>query len=114
MNADFTHLHVHTQYSLLDGAIRLDDLFKAAVADKMEAVAITDHGNMFGALDFYLKAKEHGVKPILGCEVYVAPGTRFMRGNTSADDDEIAPYSTGRSGLQHLILLCTNEIGYLN
>jgi DNA polymerase-3 subunit alpha len=114
MNADFTHLHLHTQYSLLDGAIRLDALFKQASADKMEAVAMTDHGNMFGAIDFYLKAKERGIKPILGCEVYLAPGSRLMRGTHNGGDDEVAPYSIGRSGMNHLILLCTNEIGYLN
>src|SRR4051812_1009160 len=73
VNADFTHLHLHSQFSLLDGALRFDDLFKTASADKMEAVALTDHGNMFGALDFYLKAKSYGIKPILGCEVYMAP-----------------------------------------
>jgi DNA polymerase III subunit alpha len=118
MNADFTHLHVHTQYSLLDGAIRLDDLFKTASEDKMEAVAITDHGNMFGALDFYLKAKDHNIKPILGCEVYLAPGgapgSHKMRGTHTSGDDEVAPYSVGRSGMNHLILLCMNEIGYRN
>lgn len=114
MNADFTHLHLHTQYSLLDGAIRLDDLFEAAVADKMDAVAITDHGNMFGALDFYTKAKEHGIKPILGCEVYMAPGSRLIKQAGFANDDEVAPYATCRSGMHHLNLLCMNEIGYRN
>ena len=83
MNADFTHLHVHTQYSLLDSAIRIDELFKKVSQDKMEAVAITDHGNLFGVLDFYLKAKEYGIKPILGCEMYLAPGDRKMKATTS-------------------------------
>ena len=71
--AEFTHLHLHTQYSLLDGAIRLDDLFPKVLERGMKPVAITDHGNMFGAVDFYKKAKKHGVKPIFGCETYVAP-----------------------------------------
>ena len=112
--AEFTHLHLHTQYSLLDGAIRLKDLFKAAVQDKMEAVAITDHGNLFGALDFYTKAKEHGIKPIIGCEVYLAPGSRTLRATHGGDDDELPPYAVGRSGMRHLILLCQNETGYHN
>ena len=69
---DFTHLHLHTQYSLLDGAIRLDQLFPKVLERGMKSVAITDHGNLFGALDFYQRAKAHGVKPIFGCEMYVA------------------------------------------
>ncbi len=76
-NANFVHLHVHTQYSLLDGMIRLEDLFKKAKAFAMPAVAMTDHGNMFGAIDFYQQASENGIKPIIGCELYVAPGSRF-------------------------------------
>src|SRR4051812_28885363 len=108
--ADFTHLHLHTQFSLLDGAIRLDDLFKTAAQDKMEAVAMTDHGNMFGALDFYTKAKDHGIKPILGCEVYMAPGSRLMRGTHGGGDEELPPYATARSGMSHLVLLCQNEV----
>ncbi len=76
--AGFTHLHLHTQYSLLDGAIRLDELFPKALALGMKQVAMTDHGNLFGALDFYQKALKHGVKPILGCETYVTDD-RFDR-----------------------------------
>ncbi|MEZ4749773.1 MAG: DNA polymerase III subunit alpha [Bdellovibrionota bacterium] len=114
MNADFTHLHLHTQYSLLDGAIRLDPLFKAAAEDKMEAVAITDHGNMFGVLDFYHKAKEHGIQPILGCEVYLAPGSRNMKSAPFNANNEVAPYAVSRSGMHHLILLAMNELGYHN
>ncbi len=110
----FTHLHLHSQYSLLDSTIRLDELFEFAVQDKMEAIALTDHGNLFGALDFYLKGKEAGVKPILGCEMYLAPGNRTQRGTTTSGDEEVAPYSTSRSGLSHLNLLCMNETGYLN
>ena len=75
-HANFVHLHVHTQYSLLDGAIRVGDLVERAKKYRMPAMAITDHGNMFGALEFYTKAHAAGVKPIIGCEVYVAPGSR--------------------------------------
>ena len=71
----FTHLHLHTLYSLLDGAIRMKDLIKTVKAKGMSAVAVTDHGNMFGAIDFYKKAKDAGIKPILGLEAYVA-GTK--------------------------------------
>ena len=78
--SDFVHLHVHTQYSLLDGAIRLDDLFAKARKYQMPAIAMTDHGNMFGAIDFYQKAYKAGIKPIIGCELYVAPESRFDRG----------------------------------
>ena len=68
----FTHLHLHTLYSLLDGAIRMKDLIKTVKDKGMSSVAVTDHGNMFGAVDFYKKAKDAGVKPILGIEAYVA------------------------------------------
>lgn len=114
MNADFSHLHVHSQFSLLDGALRFDELFEFAHQDKMEAVALTDHGNMFGVLDFYNKAKEFGIKPIIGCEMYIAPGNRTQKGTTSGTDDELPPYATARSGLSHLVLLCMNEEGYQN
>ena len=73
----FTHLHVHTEFSLLDGACRLDDLVSRAKALGMQSLAITDHGNMYGAVDFYKACKRQGVRPIIGCEVYVAPRTRF-------------------------------------
>ena len=76
MSGEFTHLHLHTQYSLLDGAIRLDDLFPKVLDQGMKAVAMTDHGNMFGAIDFYKRAKAAGVKPIFGTETYVA-GVRY-------------------------------------
>ena len=78
-HADFVHLHLHTEYSLLDGANSLDALIKKAVDLKMPAIAVTDHGNLFGALDFYLKATKAGIKPIIGCEMYVAPGSRFEK-----------------------------------
>ncbi len=114
MNSDFTHLHVHSQFSLLDSTIRLEGLLQAAHDDKMEAVALTDHGNMFGALDFYLKAKEFGIKPILGCEMYVAPQSRLMKATHTSGDEELAPYSTARSGMSHLVLLVQNAQGYTN
>ena len=69
---EFVHLHLHSQYSLLDGAIKFDDLFEEVKKQGMPAVALTDHGNLFGAYDFYKKAKENNVKPIIGCEVYIS------------------------------------------
>ena len=95
----FTHLHLHTSYSLLDGAIRLQDLFPKILEHKMTSVAMTDHGNMFGAVDFYKNAKKHGVKPIFGCETYVS--------STDYKD------RTNRRNF-HLILLAKNETGYKN
>jgi DNA polymerase-3 subunit alpha len=96
----FTHLHLHTLYSLLDGAIRMKDLIKTVKAKGMSAVAVTDHGNMFGAIDFYKKAKDAGIKPILGLEAYVA-GTKGRTDRT----EKVA---------NHLILLAKNEEGYAN
>jgi DNA polymerase-3 subunit alpha len=78
-HSDFVHLHLHSQYSLLDGAIKIDELIQRVKEFKMPAVAITDHGNMFGAVEFYSKAMSAGVKPLVGCEVYVAPGSRFTK-----------------------------------
>ena len=98
---DFVHLHVHTQFSLLDGAIKLPDLFAKAQDDGMSAVAITDHGNMHGVVQFSQQAKAAGVKPIIGCEVYVAHQDRFDKSN-----NQPRPY--------HLVLLCENEEGYRN
>ena len=99
---DFVHLHVHTQYSLLDGAIRLDDLFERTVEMGMQAVAMTDHGTMFGTIEFYEKALAAGVRPIIGCECYVAP--RTIADKTPQD----------HRGLTHLILLCESQDGYRN
>lgn len=103
-HTDFVHLHLHTQYSLLDGAIRLDNLFSKAKEYKMPAVAMTDHGNMFGAVDFYLKAQSYGLKPIIGSEIYVAPKNRFDKGGKNGKREY--PF--------HLILLAKNIIGYRN
>src|SRR4030043_449297 len=76
-HADFVHLHVHTPYSLLDGTIRLDDLFQKAKEYQMPAVAMTDNGNLYGTIDFYKHAYKYGIKPIIGCEMYVAPKSRL-------------------------------------
>ena len=75
----FTHLHVHTEYSLLDGSSKIKELAVRAKELGMDSMAITDHGAMYGVIDFYRAAREAGIKPILGCEVYVAPGSRFDR-----------------------------------
>jgi len=96
----FVHLHVHTEYSLLDGACRIDELIDQALEFNMPAVAITDHGVMYGVIDFYKNAKEKGIKPIIGCEVYVAPGSRFDKKQ--------------RTDLYHLILLAKDFEGYKN
>ena len=74
MQSEFIHLHLHTDYSLLDGACKIDTLMNRLEQLKMPAAAITDHGNLFGAMNFYEAAKNKGIKPIIGCEVYVAPG----------------------------------------
>ena len=103
-HSNFVHLHLHSQYSLLDGAIKLDELITRAKEFKMPAIAVTDHGNMFGAVEFYSKAMSAGVKPIIGCEVYVAPGSRFTKGNARGSSE--ASY--------HLVLLCMNQTGYRN
>ncbi|MFH1489531.1 MAG: DNA polymerase III subunit alpha [Pseudomonadota bacterium] len=102
--ASFVHLHVHTEFSLLDGAIRIKELLKKAKRMGMDSVAITDHGNMFGAVQLCALAQKSEVKPILGCEVYVAPGRRKDRG----------PSAEGGPNAHHLILLVMNEMGYKN
>jgi DNA polymerase III subunit alpha len=98
----FVHLHLHTEYSLLDGAIRMKELMKKAAEFKMPAVAITDHGNLFGAIEFYQEAQLAGVKPIIGCEAYIAPGSHKDRPGSRRD----AAY--------HFTLLAENETGYRN
>jgi DNA polymerase-3 subunit alpha len=99
----FVHLHLHSQYSLLDGAIRFEELFALAKQYKMPAVALTDHGNMFGAIEFYQKAIRNGIKPIIGCEMYVAPKSRLEK--KAGDVTE---------GSYHLTLLAKNKAGYYN
>ncbi|HWQ93177.1 MAG TPA: PHP domain-containing protein, partial [Clostridia bacterium] len=103
-HADFVHLHCHTEYSLLDGACRLDRLADKAAELKFPALAITDHGVMYGAIDFYRAMREKDIKPIIGCEVYVAPGSRLEK-KTSAG---------GRDAYNHLVLLARNDVGYKN
>ena len=103
-HAEFVHLHLHTEYSLLDGACRLDRLMDRAHELKFPALALTDHGVLYGAIDFYQAARDRGIKPILGCEVYVAPGSRFDK-KTSAG---------GRDAYHHLLLLAKDETGYRN
>src|SRR6202035_28036 len=99
--SDFVHLHLHSQYSLLDGANRLDDVIAAAAAAGMPALALTDHGNLFGAIEFYDRARAAGVKPILGIEAYVAQGSRLER-------------LPNRGSSTHLVLLARDETGYRN
>jgi DNA polymerase-3 subunit alpha len=102
--ADFVHLHNHSQYSLLDGACRLDDMLKTAEKMKMPALAITDHGNLFGAIDFYTRARKSKVKPIIGIETYVAPESRHKKAALKGFTE---------SGF-HLVLLAKNATGYRN
>ncbi|MCI0483648.1 MAG: DNA polymerase III subunit alpha [candidate division NC10 bacterium] len=102
--ADFVHLHVHSQYSLLDGACHLEKLVRKAHEFKMPALAVTDHGNLFGAIDFYRLAQKEGIKPIIGCEVYVAPGSRLER----------YPQDGQYEGANHLTLLVRDRTGYKN
>ncbi|HTR64056.1 MAG TPA: DNA polymerase III subunit alpha [Candidatus Binataceae bacterium] len=104
----FAHLHVHTQFSLLDGANKVGPLLEHAKASGMEAMAITDHGNMFGAVEFYQKAVANGIKPIIGCEAYMAPGKRTDRTLVPRGDDQDG------GGNYHLIVLAQNRDGYKN
>ena len=97
----FTHLHVHTEYSLLDGSSKIRELTARAKELGMDSMAITDHGVMYGVIDFYRAAREVGIKPILGCEVYVAPNSRFDKELTGGDDR-----------YYHLVLLAENNTGY--
>lgn len=99
----FTHLHVHTHYSLLDGLAKIDDLLDRAKELGMDSLAITDHGVLYGAIEFYMKAKEKGIKPIIGCEMYVTAGDYKSKNNTQEDKTRY-----------HLILLAKNETGYKN
>jgi DNA polymerase-3 subunit alpha len=103
----FVHLHLHTQYSLLDGAIKHAPLFERVKAFGMPAVAMTDHGNLFGAVEFHEKARRAGVKPILGCEVYIASGSRFDKEKRERD-------KSGFDAINHLLLIAMNETGYRN
>ena len=99
----FVHLHVHTEYSLLDGSNKITEYVNRVKELGMTAAAITDHGVMYGVIDFYRAAKQAGINPILGCEVYVAPGSRFDREQSRGDDR-----------YYHLVLLAENDQGYAN
>src|SRR5262245_24639058 len=100
--SDFVHLHLHTEYSLLDGACRIDELVEQAARLNMPALAVTEHGNMFSSILFYDAARKKGVKPILGCEVYVAPGDRRVKSGTPGET------------ANHLVLLAETREGYHN
>jgi DNA polymerase-3 subunit alpha len=101
MSAEFVHLHLHTEFSLLDGACRIDELLDEAVKLKMPALAVTEHGNMFSSVVFHDHAKDRGLKPILGCEVYVAGGSRFDKSGPQTETN-------------HLVLLAETDEGYAN
>src|SRR6202795_2888424 len=100
--ADFVHLHLHTEFSLLDGACRIDELLDQAAALKMPAVAVTEHGNLFSSVIFHDHARQRGVKPILGCAVYVAPGSRHAKNGNPGET------------ANHLVLLAETNEGYHN
>ena len=103
-DSNFVHLHVHSDYSLLDGACRIDRLMARATALGMKALALTDHGNLYGAIEFYNQAKSKGIKPLVGCELYLAAGSRLER--TGRSDE-------GKS-IYHLGLLARDLTGYQN
>ncbi len=104
MRSSYVPLHLHSEYSLLDGAIRIKDLIAKAEEHRLAAVALTDHGNLYGAIDFYRKVSKAGLKPIIGCEVYMAPASRFDRGNSAGKSESSF----------HMILLCRDIDGYRN
>lgn len=106
--ADFVHLHLHTEYSLLDGAIKIAELVEQASLYKMPALAITDHGNIFGAIEFYRKTKKAGIKPIIGCEVYVSPSSRLDKSKINLD------INLPEEAAFHLVLLAKDYEGYKN
>ena len=99
----FAHLHVHTEYSLLDGSNKIKEYVKRVKELGMDSAAITDHGVMYGVIDFYRAARAEGIKPIIGCEVYVAPNSRFDKEQTGGEDR-----------YYHLVLLAENNTGYAN
>lgn len=103
LHADYVSLHLHTEYSLLDGAIRIKELVERAKEFKMPAIAMTDHGCLFGAVEFYKQATKAGLKPVIGCELYVAPGSRFDRGKSGSEETSF-----------HLVLLARDNTGYKN
>ena len=114
----FTHLHVHTEYSLLDGSSKISELVQRVKELGMDSIAITDHGVMYGVIDFYKAAKAAGVKPIIGCEVYVAPGSRFDRESRQRAGRRMEGSSIDEGAsderYHHLVLLAENDTGYSN
>ncbi|MBJ7426981.1 MAG: DNA polymerase III subunit alpha, partial [Ilumatobacteraceae bacterium] len=115
MGDSFTHLHVHTEFSMLDGAAKLDELVAKAVSDGQAALGMTDHGNMYGVLDFYKECRAQGVKPIIGTEAYMAYETRFERPNRRGKvDDSGGDTEGGKKLYYHLTLLAENSVGYKN
>jgi DNA polymerase-3 subunit alpha len=121
-HSDYVPLHLHTEYSLLDGAIKIDELVRAAEAYRLPALAITDHGNIFGAIEFYQKVSKAGIKPIIGCEVYVAPESRFNKKRVRSLEAKVTvgdvvggeSNSCGEEYAYHLILLARDISGYKN
>jgi len=116
--SQFIHLHNHTHFSLLDGASTVETLLKAASDNNMPAVALTDHGVLFGAIEFYKKAKKYNIKPIIGCEVYIlTKGSRFNKSKEKDDGNDLL-VSDGKAkkkrDYHHLILLCKDIVGYKN
>jgi DNA polymerase-3 subunit alpha len=115
MTSSFAHLHVHTEFSMLDGAAKLDELVAKAVADGQPALGMTDHGNMYGVLDFYRECRNQGVKPIIGTEAYLAYETRFERPNRRGQmDDSGGDTEGGRKLYYHMTLLAESDVGYKN
>lgn len=112
---EFVHLHNHSDYSLQDGAARIKDLVQAAVQNKMKALALTDHGNLFGAVEFHEEATRQGIKPIIGMEAYITiDGDRFSRPQTAVDDNDYNGKTKRTKHYNHLVLLAKNEIGFKN
>ena len=115
MGDSFTHLHVHTEFSMLDGAARLDELVAKAVADGQPAIGITDHGNMYGVLDFYKECQRHGIKPVIGTEAYMAHDSRTERpARRGRSDDSGGETDAGNKLYYHLTLLAESNAGYRN
>ena len=100
--SEFVHLHLHTEFSLLDGACRIEELLDEAAKSKVPALAVTEHGNLFSSIQFHDQARKRDIKPILGCEVYVAPGSRTTKSGTPGET------------ANHLVLLAENKTGYHN
>src|SRR5437870_3196587 len=115
MGDSFTHLHLHTEFSMLDGAARVKEVIAAAKADGQPAIGITDHGNMYGVLDFYKEAKDQGIKPIIGIEAYQAAESRFERPpRRGRVDDTGGDGGQGEKLYYHLTLLAESNAGYKN